>query len=104
MSEPEQTYDRDRARNLEALLVAVAERIQALRADGTLLLHAGELNRLLGDVRSELFHYMVRVTYDTPEVAESRRIVREAREAQDPTNESSWHKTEWTPDAEDGPA
>ena len=34
--------------------------------------------RLLGDARSELFHYEVRLTYDTPEVAESRRIVEEA--------------------------
>ena len=101
MSDPEQTYNRDRARTLEALLVTLAERIQVLRAAGTLLLHAGELNRLLGDVRSELFHYMVRVTYDTPEVAESRRIV---REAQDSPTESTWHKSEWTPDAEDGPA
>jgi hypothetical protein len=101
MSEPEQTYNRDRARNLEALLVALAERIQALQASGVLLQHAGELNRLLGDVRSELFHYMVRATYDTPEVAESRRVV---REAEDSTRESTWHKTEWRPDAEDGPA
>ena len=102
MSDPEQTYDRARARNLEALLVAAAERIQALQASGALLQHAGELNRLLGDVRSELFHYMVRVTYDTPEVAESRRVVREARETQNSDN--SWHKTEWTPDGEEGPA
>ena len=101
MPDPEQTYDRARARNLEALLAALAERIETLRADGTLLQHAGELNRLLGDVRSELFHYMVRVTYDTPEVAESRRIV---REAEDSTTESTWHKTEWTPDGEEGPA
>jgi len=101
MSDPEPTYDGARARTLEALLVAMAERIQALHASGALLQHAGELNRLLGDVRSELFHYMVRVTYDTPEVAESRRIVREARAAQDPDN--TWHKTEWAPD-EDSPA
>lgn len=101
MPDSEQTYDRARARNLEALLAALADRIAALRAEGTLLLHAAELNRLLGDVRSELFHYMVRVTYDTPEVAESRRVV---REAQDPTTESTWHTTEWTPDGEEGPA
>ena len=97
MSDPEPTYDGARARTLEALLVAVAERIQALRADGTLLLHAGELNRLLGDVRSELFHYMVRVTYDTPEVAENRRIVAEARNSEN----ADWGHTEWKPDEED---
>jgi hypothetical protein len=102
--EPEQTYNQARARNLEALLVALAERILALRAGGehgALLRHAGELTKLIGDVRSELFHYMVRATYDTPEVAESRRIVREALDA---THESTWHKTEWTPEGEEGPA
>ena len=104
MPEPEQTYDQARARNLEALLVSLAERILALRdagERGTLLRHAGELTKLIGDVRSELFHYMVRATYDTPEVADSRRIVREA--ALDAHRESTWHKTEWTPDGEDGP-
>lgn len=101
MPEPEQTYDRDRARNLEALLVSLAERILALQGEGALLRHAGELMQRTGDVRSELFHYQVRVTYDTPEVAESRRIV---RDAQNSTQQSTWHKTEWTPEAEDGPA
>ena len=47
---------------------------------GRLLEEAGELMRLIGDVRSELFHYEVRITYDTPEIAENRRIVREAQE------------------------
>jgi hypothetical protein len=98
MSQPEQTYDEGRARNLEALLVALAARITELSARGELLRYAGELNKLIGDVRSELFHYEVRVTYDTPEVAESRRIVREAL---DPPKESTWQKTEWTPDSPD---
>jgi hypothetical protein len=98
MSQPEQTYDEGRARNLEALLVALAARITELSAQGELLKHAGELNKLIGDVRSELFHYEVRVTYDTPEVAESRRIVREALDSKD----STWQKTEWTPDSPDG--
>ena len=50
--------------------------------------------RLIGDIRSELFHYEVRVTYDTPEVAESRRIVREAQQTDDgPT----WQISEWQP-------
>jgi len=70
----EQTYDDGRARNLEALLVALARRIQELEAGGELLKHAGELTQLIGHIRSELFHYEVRVTYDTPEIAESRRI------------------------------
>ena len=93
---PEQTYDDGRARNLEAMLVALAARITELKARGELLRHAGELNKLIGDVRSELFHYEVRVTYDTPEVAESRRIVRDAQDNQ----ESSWQRTEWTPDGD----
>ena len=96
MSDSDQTYDAGRARNLEAMLAALAARIQALHGEGTLLRHAGELMRLLGDVRSELFHYEVRATYDTPEVAESRRVVRDAVDAQaNPT----WQPTEWTPDA-----
>jgi hypothetical protein len=100
MSQSEQTYDEGRARNLEALLIALAARITELsaRGGGELLRHAGELNKLIGDVRSELFHYEVRVTYDTPEVAESRRIVREAQDSK----ESTWQKTEWTPDSPDG--
>ena len=94
MSESEQTYGEGRARNLEELLRALAERIRELDGEGKLLAQAGELMRLIGDVRSELFHYEVRATYDTPEVAENRRIVSEAlkqQKQQDP----SWEKTEW---------
>jgi hypothetical protein len=95
----DQTYDDGRARNLEQILRALAERIRELDGEGKLLANASELTKLLGEARSELFHYEVRATYDTPEVAESRRIVREALE----TRESSWHKSEWTPDGEDDP-
>ncbi len=98
MSEPEQTYNDERARNLEALLLALAERITELHGRGELLRHAGALMKLIGDVRSELFHYEVRATYDTPEVAESRRIVREALET---TDSNSWQRSEWTPGEED---
>ena len=52
----DQTYDDGRARNLEALLGALARRIRELEEEGTLLHHAGELMRLIGDIRSELFH------------------------------------------------
>lgn len=96
MSQPDETYDEGRARALEALLRNLAERIRELDRDGRLLEQAGELMRLIGDVRSELFHYEVRITYDTPEVAENRRIVSEA-EQQEPT----WEKNEWTPDEDD---
>lgn len=95
----EQTYDEGRRRNLEALLLALAERIRELHANGTLLQHASELTRLIGDVRSELFHYEVRATYDTPEVAENRRIVSEAKKK----DEAEWQPNEWKPDEEDDP-
>src|SRR5206468_12658942 len=89
----EQTYDDGRARNLEALLRALAERIQELDGEGRLLEQAGELMKLIGDVRSELFHYEVRVTYDTPEIAEHRRIVSDAEKP----DESKWQTSEWHP-------
>jgi hypothetical protein len=98
--EQEQTYDDGRARNLEAMLRALAERIRELDARNGLLDNAGELMRLIGDIRSELFHYEVRITYDTPEIAESRRIVREALQEDD---DPKWHKSEWTPDEDESP-
>ena len=97
MSEQEQTYDEGRSRNLEALLVALAERILELKAGGALLSEAHELMKLIGDIRSELFHYEVRATYDTPEIAESRRIVRDAIE----TENSTWEPSEWKPDEDE---
>ena len=97
MTDPEQTYDEERARNLEALLRALAGRIQELDREGRLLAQAGELMKLIGDIRSELFHYEVRATYDTPEVADNRRIVSEAKNEQD----IKWEKSEWKPDEED---
>jgi hypothetical protein len=97
MSEQEQTYDEGRARNLEALLRTLAERIRELDAQGRLLEQAGELMRLIGDVRSELFHYEVRVTYDSPEIAENRRIVREAQQKPE-DSEAKWQTSEWNPD------
>jgi hypothetical protein len=93
MSQPEETYDEGRARNLEQLLRALARRIAELDKEGRLLEQAGELMKLTGDVRSELFHYEVRITYDTPEVAENRRIVSEAKDEKD----RKWEKTDWKP-------
>jgi hypothetical protein len=95
----EETYDEGRARDLEALLRTLAQRILELDATGDLLPNAGEIIKLIGDARSELFHYEVRATYDTPEIAESRRIVSEAKEK----DEVTWEKTEWSPDEEDDP-
>jgi hypothetical protein len=95
---PEQTYDDGRARNLEAMLRSLAARILELEQRGELLQHANELMQRIGDVRSELFHYEVRATYDTPEVAESRRIVKDAEKAKD---NSTWERTDWTPGEDD---
>jgi hypothetical protein len=92
----DQTYDDARARNLERMLEALAARIQELAARGELLANAGDLMRLIGDVRSELFHYEVRITYDTPEVAEHRRLVEEAKAAE----AGDWEPTSWSPDDE----
>jgi hypothetical protein len=74
----DETYGPERAERLVALLRELAARIMALDKEGRLLEHAADMQKLLGTARSELFHYEVRATYDTPEIAESRRIVEEA--------------------------
>jgi hypothetical protein len=98
----DQTYDDGRARNLEGLLRALAERIRELDAQGHLLANPAELTKLVGDVKSELFHYEVRATYDTPEVADNRRIVNDAIKQSDQGR--SWQSnSEWTEDGDDAP-
>ena len=79
MAEHDEIYGKERADRLIGLLRELAERIRVLDEVGLLLVSAPELQKRLGDIRSELFHYEVRNTYDTPEVAESRRIVDEAQ-------------------------
>lgn len=89
----DEVYGPERAQRLVALLRVLAERIQELDRTGRLLDAAPELQKLLGNARSELFHYEVRSTYDTPEVAENRRIVEEAmRELSldDPDDDEPW--------------
>jgi hypothetical protein len=78
MSEHDQIYGDRRAARLVELLRELATRIASLDRAGHLLDAAPELQRLLGNARSELFHYEVRQTYETPESAEGRRIVEEA--------------------------
>ena len=97
----DQTYDDGRARNLEVMLRALAERIRELDASGNLLGNPAELTRLVGDVKSELFHYEVRATYDTPEVADSRRIVTDALKQAEHGNQ--WQSKGGTQDGDDGP-
>ncbi len=79
----EQVYDDDRAKRLLGLLKVLAARIKALKAHGDLANAGPELIRLMGDARSELFHYEVRSTYDSPELMESRRIVEQAKRSTD---------------------
>src|SRR5712675_3370516 len=89
----EEVYGPERAQRLVALLRALAERIQELDRTGRLLEAAPELQKLLGNARSELFHYEVRSTYDTPDVVESRRIVEEATgelSLDDPEDDEPW--------------
>lgn len=90
----EEIYGPERAQRLVALLRALAARIQELDRAGRLLDAAPELQKLLGNARSELFHYEVRSTYDTPDVAESRRIVDEALGGElsldDPDDDEPW--------------
>ena len=78
----DETYDAQRAQRLVEQLRALALRI--IELDDAALLAAGpELLKRMGDVRSELFHYEVRSTYDTPETAERRRLIDEIRRQQE---------------------
>ncbi|PYO67102.1 MAG: hypothetical protein DMD69_11415 [Gemmatimonadetes bacterium] len=89
----DQVYGPERAERLVAMLRAIAERIQALDRAGQLLDRVAELQKLLGNARSELFHYEVRLTYDTPEIAESRRIVEEAERRDDEEDDDPWRRS-----------
>ena len=86
---PDETYDPGRAEQLVEMLRALARRIMDLDHAGGLLGESSALLRAMGDIRSELFRYEVRQTFDTPEVAEHRRIVDDAARG-------------WSPDAETG--
>jgi hypothetical protein len=97
MADHDEIYGEERAKRLAALLRALAARIQELDKDGQLLGGGPELLRMMGDARSELFHYEVRSTYDTPEIADSRRIVEEAQHQDsflpdDPEDEEPWRR------------
>jgi len=85
----DETYGPERVERLVTLLRALADRIRDLDGRGRLLDGAPELQRMLGNARSELFHYEVRQTYDTPEIAEHRRIV---EDAQRPDDNEPWRR------------
>jgi hypothetical protein len=95
--EHDQVYDKGRADRLAELLRALAARIQELDSAGQLLSGVPDLLQLMGDARTELFHYEVRSTYDTPEIAESRRIVEEAQrkgsfKLEEPDDDEPWRR------------
>lgn len=97
MAEHDEVYGAQRQARLVQLLRELAERIQDLDRRGQLLGRVPDLLRLLGEARSELFHYEVRSTYDTPEIAESRRIVEETGDSDsfsldDPEDDAPWRK------------
>lgn len=96
----EQVYGPDRRRRLLELLRTLAARIAELESDAALLAAGPELLKLMGDARTELFHYEVRSTYDTPEIAESRRVVDEARRQLEALNFETEDDAPWR-DAED---
>lgn len=97
MTEHDEIYGKDRAERLKDLLREIAQRITELDANNALLGAVPELIGRLGELRSELFHYEVRQTYDTPEAAENRRIVEDAqRDADflndDPEDDEPWRQ------------
>ena len=94
----DETYDPARIEALLAALRELAQRIVRLDAEGRLLDETPGLIKELGEVRSELFQYEVRTTYDTPEVAEHRRIVDDAVSGWTPGPEENDQEDEgWQP-------
>ena len=97
MAEHDEVYGDDRVEALRGMLLSLARRIEELERSGLLLGQVPELLDRLGALRSELFHYEVRSTYDTPEVAEHRKLVEQARELPeflnpDPEDDDPWRK------------
>jgi hypothetical protein len=95
MSDHDEVYGERRMERLLDLLRSLAERIRELDGQSALLSNVPELQRRLGDLRSELFHYEVRATYDSPEVAAHRRLVEEAEQSDpflhdDPEDDQPW--------------
>ena len=100
MDEHDEIYGDERSDRLKVLLRDFADAIRRLDDGGRLLSDVPRLLRSLGDIRTELFHYEVRSTYDTPEVARNRRIVDDARDASEvlfddkPDDEEPWRQKE----------
>ena len=97
MADHDEVYGDERVQALLGMLRSLARRIAELDDAGQLLTQVPELLERLGALRSELFHYEVRSTYDTPEVAEHRKLVEKARELPDflnpdPEDDDPWRK------------
>ena len=90
----DETYDPARSQELLEALSELARRIAQLDGEGRLLEETPQLIKELGEVRSQLFQYEVRTTYDTPEVAEHRRIVGEAAPGWTPEDDDD-EEEEW---------
>lgn len=100
MDDHDEIYGDERSERLKSLLRDFADAIRRLDGEDRLLSDAPKLLRALGDIRTELFHYEVRSTYDTPEVARNRRIVDDARDASEvlfddkPEDDEPWRQKE----------
>lgn len=100
MAHDDEVYDEGRIAALRTMLRALAARILELDKGDRLLLNVPELLRRMGDLRSELFHYEVRATYDSPEIAEHRRLVDDAMttpdfpgtDSPDPEDDEPWRR------------
>lgn len=95
---PDETYDPARAEQLLEMLRTLARRIITLDADGRLLGETSSLLSELGNVRSELFKYEVRQTFDPPDAAERRRIVDEASSGWTPEDDVTDEEEPWQRD------
>jgi hypothetical protein len=95
----EETYDPACIEGLLDALRQLARHITRLDAEGRLLDETPSLLKEMGDVRSELFRYEVRSTFDSPGAAEHRRIVEEAAAAWAPENDTDSDEEDgWRPD------
>ncbi len=82
MARPQEHVDPEQLRRN---LLRLADFIQGLDREGSLLEAAPRLLKMMGDLRSQLFQYEVRHTgrllptpEDAPEVLEAKRIIEEA--------------------------
>jgi hypothetical protein len=98
MADHDEVYGAQRQARLVQLLRDLAKRIQELDQAGQLLDKVPDLMGMMGEARSELFHYEVRSTYDTPEIAESRRIVEDLKGSdkfslEEPEDDAPWRQS-----------